>query len=149
MVDALSDIPRHATHHDTKARFKNGPKAPYDPRKPAFTLTRGGGENNHHPSGLRNPTAREMAALQTFPHHHSFADNSNTAARKQIGNAVPPKLAKELFKAVIKSLKASDQEEVFYIPISISLPLSPWMSTLFSFPIDTSKGMADGIRVVG
>ena len=90
-----------------------------------------------------------MAALQTFPRHHSFADNSNTAARKQTGNAVPPELAKELSKAVIKSLKASDQEEVFYIPISISLPLSPWMSTLFSFPIDTSKGMADGIRVVG
>ena len=118
IADAIDFIPRDATHHDTHLHFKNGRKPSFDARRPAFTLTCGGGENNYHPSGKRRYTVREMACLQTFPLTHSFALNNKTAARKQIGNAVPPRLAKVLFKACIKSLQDSDREELASRPSS-------------------------------
>lgn len=53
-----------------------------------------------------------MARLQTFPDEHTFADNNITAAKKQIGNAVPPRLAKVFLRACVKSLEASDRAEL-------------------------------------
>ena len=49
---------------------------------------------------LRTP---EMAAIQTFPHGYGFAGSRRERVR-QIGNAVPPKMASEMVKATIASL---------------------------------------------
>ena len=45
-------------------------------------------------------TARELADATGFPHDYQFA-GTDTDAKKQIGNAVPPPLAEALYKAVL------------------------------------------------
>lgn len=110
--NAISDIPPTATHHDPDSRRFKEPKEPFSANTFAKTITCGGGEN-YHPSGLRGYTAREYARIQGFPDHHVFCNKDGelagfTIAVEQIGNAVPPILAKVLFRAVIKSLKKTD-----------------------------------------
>lgn len=87
---------------------RGGRKPPYDPNTPARTITTGAGEFNYHPSGERSFTNRELACLQTFPLEHRFGQG----ARRQIGNAVPPMLAKAVFREVIKSLQKTDEAEM-------------------------------------
>lgn len=62
-----------------------------------------------HPEQVRSVSLREGALLQTFPMDFVFSGNKVDVAR-QIGNAVPPKLASEIGKQIIEchSLKASD-----------------------------------------
>jgi hypothetical protein len=64
------------------------------------------------PSGTRRWTIRELAALQTFPALHVFCDGkvSNVNARRVIGNAVPPMLAKHIFEKVKATLEATDED---------------------------------------
>lgn len=52
-----------------------------------------------HPEQNRTLTIREAARIQTFPDHFRFA-GPPTAAFKQIGNAVPPRLARAIGTAV-------------------------------------------------
>ena len=54
-----------------------------------------------HPEQLRTISLREGALLQTFPEDFVFAGNKVEIAR-QIGNAVPPLLAKALGRALLK-----------------------------------------------
>ena len=106
--DAIINIPRTAMDHNTAVRSRR-PRVPFSGNTIAKTITTNAGQGNYHPSGLRLYTPRELACLQTFPMHHSFAGAPGvTKKRKQIGNAVPPKLAKAIFRSVIKSLKESD-----------------------------------------
>jgi DNA (cytosine-5)-methyltransferase 1 len=62
-----------------------------------------------HPEQNRTITIREAARIQTFPDHFRFA-GPPTAAFRQIGNAVPPKLAFAIGSAVGRILRegASD-----------------------------------------
>ena len=61
-----------------------------------------------HPRQSRTLTVREAARLQTFPDHFRF-DGPPSAAFRQIGNAVPPRLGYVLGEAILKSLEqASD-----------------------------------------
>jgi DNA (cytosine-5)-methyltransferase 1 len=78
--------------------------APWDDSRIATCITTDGG-NKGHPSGTRDFTEREIATLQSFPQHHIFYGN---AIRKQIGNAVPPLVAKIIFRAIIKHLERQD-----------------------------------------
>lgn len=55
-----------------------------------------------HPAQTRTISLREGALLQTFPGDFIFAGNKVDIAR-QIGNAVPPKLAQEIGKSLIKA----------------------------------------------
>ena len=71
-------------------------------------ITTGGANGRGHPSGRRGLTCRELASLQTFPHSHVFLGKT---IRKQIGNAVPPLIAKLLFSQVKKQLEKVDAEE--------------------------------------
>ena len=63
-----------------------------------------GGNDNCHPSGTRYFTVRELACLQGFPLEHRFGKRE----RRQIGNAVPPVMAKVFFEQVIRALRAAD-----------------------------------------
>jgi DNA (cytosine-5)-methyltransferase 1 len=56
-----------------------------------------------HPEQHRNITVREAALLQTFPHNYMFTGSFNRQYR-QIGEAVPPLLARHLAFAVLNHL---------------------------------------------
>lgn len=75
-----------------------------DPNKPAYTVTGSGGGGTHiyHWDEPRALTNRERARLQTFPDSFVFY-GSKESARKQIGMAVPPKGARVIFEAVLKT----------------------------------------------
>jgi DNA (cytosine-5)-methyltransferase 1 len=69
-------------------------------RKPCFTID--AGHNHHfHYKANRVPTVRECARIQSFPDAFMFLGN-RTSQYRQVGNAVPPLLA----KAVAESLQA-------------------------------------------
>lgn len=55
--------------------------------------------------GNRDFTLREYACLQGFPLEHKFG---RIRVKKQIGNAVPPSIAKVLFEEIKKSLLKAD-----------------------------------------
>lgn len=68
--------------------------------KPSFTIDTG--HNHHfHYKYNRVPTARESARLQSFPDNYIFTCGK-TSQLKQIGNAVPPLMAKEIARKLIK-----------------------------------------------
>ncbi|ASF45470.1 DNA cytosine methyltransferase [Methylovulum psychrotolerans] len=63
----------------------------------------GGGRPFIHPFEHRHITVREAARLQSFPDWWVFAGGS-TAAYRQVGNAVPPLMAKAVANAIAKAL---------------------------------------------
>ncbi|RAL08363.1 DNA cytosine methyltransferase [Aspergillus homomorphus CBS 101889] len=106
----ISRIPLEAANHNVDRASAGGIwRAPFDADQQARTITCGGGENNYHPSGERGYTNREYACLQTFPVRYQFGQKE---VRKQIGNAVPPKLAEALYKEIIRSLHQTDEKEL-------------------------------------
>ena len=76
-----------------------------DSSKPCFTIDTG---HNHHFHYKENrvPTVRESARIQSFPDTFEFI-GIKTSQLKQVGNAVPPLLAKALGESVIDTLKRS------------------------------------------
>ncbi|RDL36530.1 uncharacterized protein BP5553_05882 [Venustampulla echinocandica] len=105
--EALATIPLNAEDHDLdRAKFAlDKCKDPYDgdnilPR----AMTTSGGQN-YHPGGKRDFTLREYAVLQGFPPAHVF---KGKYIKKQIGNAVPPLVAKVLFESVKQQLEEAD-----------------------------------------
>lgn len=105
---ALSSIPRNAANHDVPVH----PQGNYMPWDDSTIIpnciTTGGANGRGHPSGRRGLTCREVASLQTFPHGHVF---KGQGIRKQIGNAVPPLIAKLVFSEVKRHLEHVDAEE--------------------------------------
>lgn len=104
--DALANIPdpdepNNMTNHDYskyKLRFNGylGHRT-IDPAKPAPTVTARGDDKGgvvvlHHPNNQRRMSCRELATVQSFPTDYIFFGNRSSVYR-QIGNAVPPKLA--------------------------------------------------------
>jgi DNA (cytosine-5)-methyltransferase 1 len=75
-----------------------------DPNKPAYTVTGSGGGGTHiyHWEENRALTNRERARLQTFPDDFEFCGKKESV-RKQIGMAVPPRAAKLIFEAILKT----------------------------------------------
>jgi len=84
-----------------------------DPNKPAYTVTGSGGGGTHiyHYSEPRALTNRERARLQTFPDDYIF-EGSKESVRKQIGMAVPPKGAKIIFEAILKTFAGIPYESI-------------------------------------
>ena len=74
-----------------------------DPEKPAYTVTAagGGGTFMYHWTD-RELTNRERARIQTFPDDYEFVGNYSSV-RKQIGMAVPCKLAEIVITAILNS----------------------------------------------
>lgn len=83
-----------------------------DPQKPSPTVTRSGYRDFIHPTENRMLTVRELACLQTFPLEWEFIGtrlDSYSSKRVvtmtqfgQVGNAVPPKLAKAVASEILK-----------------------------------------------
>jgi DNA (cytosine-5)-methyltransferase 1 len=71
-------------------------------KKPSYTMDTG---HNHifHYKYNRVPTTRETARIQSFPDNFIFL-GGKTSQLKQVGNAVPPLLARELGKELLKYL---------------------------------------------
>ena len=82
-----------------------------DPNKPAYTVTGSGGGGTHiyHYEEPRALTNRERARLQTFPDDYYFM-GAKESVRKQIGMAVPPKGAKIIFEAILKTFAEEPYE---------------------------------------
>ncbi|TEY84248.1 hypothetical protein BOTCAL_0018g00250 [Botryotinia calthae] len=100
----LREIPESAKNHSPHLLPEKDLK-PYNshailPR----TMTTSGGDN-WHPSGKRGFTDREFACLQGFPLEHKFGQNG---VKKQIGNAVPPVVAKVLFEGIRMFMEGTD-----------------------------------------
>jgi len=70
-------------------------------------LTRGGAPINEAPARLRRITVEEAAALQTFPLGYRFS-GPRVAQYRQIGNAVPPKLATAVAQTIMRELTPRD-----------------------------------------
>lgn len=103
--DALARIPKNASHHNVAGAIQRD-FAPWDSNRILNAcITTSGGVGNYHPSGLRDFTLREYAALLGFPPDHQFV---GTGIKRQIGNAVPPVIAKVLFEHLRKALEEAD-----------------------------------------
>lgn len=90
------DIPNH-DYSKYKLRFNGHLGHRYiDPDQPAPTVTGRGDDKGgvvvlHHPGNKRRMSARELAAVQSFPDDFVF-EGTRTSAYRQIANAVPPLL---------------------------------------------------------
>jgi DNA (cytosine-5)-methyltransferase 1 len=116
--EALATIPEPDSDHKLKnqvyTKFKlkfNGyiSNRKIDPRKPCPTITargddRGGAMILQHPNGHRRMSCREVATIQSFPLDFEFV-GSMTSVYRQIGNAVPPLLAKAVAQVVKRALE--------------------------------------------
>lgn len=88
-----------------------------------------------HPEQNRTLTIREAARVQTFPDHFRFS-GPPTAAFRQIGNAVPPRLAKAIGSAVADVLLRGSPEAALLTAVTrralaewgrSSGEVSPWL----------------------
>ena len=114
------EIPRHSEEMKTrllevpegKSLYKNysdaWKKSPWDKR--SCTIKENHGGTNIHPKLPRCLTARELAALQSFPDDFIFK-GSKKWQLVQIGNAVPPLLGKAIGLAVKKMLDNHTNKE--------------------------------------
>lgn len=75
----------------------------YSSRKPSLTIDTGHRHHFHYEFN-RIPTVRESARLQSFPDSFIF-EGSKTSQYKQVGNAVPPLMAKALGESILRYLK--------------------------------------------
>lgn len=100
---AINKIPAGWYNHDIEGTATRN-KPPHSGDKVANCITTSGG-GNVHPSGTRSFTHREFACLQLFPLGHKFG---KVGIRKQIGNAVPPGVAKIIFEQIKTSLLRED-----------------------------------------
>lgn len=114
------DIPEHIPSQRLVQIRKNGGRTTYYGRleweKPAFTITtyfnRLGNSSNLHPEQQRMISTREGARLQSFPDNYIFW-GTKTSQYKQIGNAVPPLLARVIAENLAPHLENKTYIDLF------------------------------------
>lgn len=107
----LAGIPVDAIHNDEISGMKQD-KLPYQADCLCQTILTRPKPYHWHPSGTRRFSIREYAALQTFGHHFVFAGSCPGDRLRQIGNAVPPMFAEELFRHLRVELRTADMNEI-------------------------------------
>lgn len=117
--EELENLPNHIIReHCERVRLRYSLVEPGDrdrkdhtdrvhPNKPSGTVLvgsgAGGGRPFIHPSEHRHITVREAARLQSFPDWWAFAGGP-TAAYRQVGNAVPPLMARAIARQIEAAL---------------------------------------------
>jgi len=105
------DLPNTVKNHECsryKLRFNGHLGHRFiEPTKPAPTVTARGDDKGgvvvlHHPSNERRMTARELAAVQSFPDDFVF-HGTKTSVYRQVANAVPPLLGLAVGKMLIEA----------------------------------------------
>lgn len=98
------NVPKNMWPTDRNNRHSSAYKR-LEENEPSVTIDTGNNHSNYfHPLYNRIPTVREAARLQSFPDDFVFLGNRSEQYR-QVGNAVPPILAKAIALAIMKRLK--------------------------------------------
>ena len=101
------NVPEQLWPSDRKNRHSSAYKR-LDPKVQSCTIDTGNAHSNYfHPLYNRIPTIRESARLQSFPDSFEFLGPRGSKYR-QIGNAVPPLLAKAIAEAIKHIIKNED-----------------------------------------
>lgn len=110
-LDKIMKVPQGGKLADIEPSFGSTYRR-LDPDSPSPTVTRSGYRDFIHPDEDRMLTVRELATLQSFPLEYEFKGvrlDSYSSKRKttmtqfgQVGNAVPPRLAKAIAEALKK-----------------------------------------------
>ena len=82
-----------------------------------------------HPEQHRTLTVREAARIQTFPDWFRFA-GTPTQAFRQIGNAVPPRLARAIGLAVLNALNNKERKDTLRPCYMLRRELVQWFDGL-------------------
>jgi len=106
--EIISLVPQGGNYKDLPEEYKgirnfNVAWTRYHGDKPAPTIDTGHRHHFHHKLN-RVPTVRESARLQSFPDDFIFLGNK-TEQYRQVGNAVPPLLAKALAESLKEAMK--------------------------------------------
>lgn len=144
LVDAAEDMPNHSPlKHSERviARYKLVPEGgmlppahelPKEIRRenfgntykrlkrsePALTMVPGNNAFPVHPTLHRSLTPREAARLQSFPDAHVFAGNRSQQC-KLVGNAVPPLLAEQLGRSIVRHLSGEVSRAEASAPVAL------------------------------
>jgi DNA (cytosine-5)-methyltransferase 1 len=98
-----SDLPNHLKTHKNTEAFSDRFKV-IDPHGCAHTLVAHIAKDGHYYiypdlKQIRSISVREAARIQSFPDDYYF-EGGRSAAFKQIGNAVPPLMAREIARGI-------------------------------------------------